>query len=228
MPTGDIIIGSDPDPLLYIALDVETTGPRPGTDSLLSLGAHCVTRINPILWGGRFYIEIKPTSLDFYHEAVKVGASELDALKPVMSTPKLCPSNPFFEPRTTLVHLQDSGLCTYAPTAMRKFAEWIDNVGRYKQVRVIVDTTFFDSGWFNYVCAEYGEMFPLFGHRGIDLRSYWAGMTMSPEAKLSTIGVKEKNPRPHHAGHDAAHLAETARVLFYEKLDELRTWHEAL
>lgn len=211
------------DDALYIAIDVETTGPRIGIDSMLSLGACVVTREQRAYTEKRadgliFYVEMKPTSLEYNVESIKVGASQLVALKPLCCIPRFYPGHRKFEPRETLKYLQDCEHTVNPATAMRKFGTWVGKVGYMKNVIGVVDTTFFDSGFFNYYCTMHGGFNPLFGWSGLDLRSFWGGATGNPEASLKTVGVKDERMHPHRPDEDALLLAETARVVLYEKL----------
>lgn len=57
---------------VYISVDIETSGPIPGTYSMLALGACEVGRTDR-----RFYVEIRPTSKLFVPEAMKVVGKSL-------------------------------------------------------------------------------------------------------------------------------------------------------
>jgi hypothetical protein len=114
--------------------------------------------------------------------------------------------------------LQDSEATVFPATAMRTFERWLKWVGYMKDTVGVVDTTFFDSGWVNYYCTMHGEFDPLLGHRGLDLRSFWGGATRDTNAKLNTARIAKDRPLKHHAGDDAYDLAETARVVLFEKL----------
>ncbi len=61
-------------PILYIAVDVETDGPIPGTYSMLSLGMHAVG-INQ-----SFYQEIQPISTRYDPEALAVSGLDREFL----------------------------------------------------------------------------------------------------------------------------------------------------
>ena len=60
----------------YISVDVETSGPNPGTYSLLSIGA--CTLFPP---RREFYIELKPTSVNAIPEALEVSQLTLADLE---------------------------------------------------------------------------------------------------------------------------------------------------
>jgi len=216
---------------VYIALDIEASGPRVGVHSMLSIGA-CIVPREPLSYdwiqekGLGFYAEIHPASLNFSHPEIRIGASELDALKDYCAellkqspsrVPRYYPGHNCFEPELALRYLQESTRCETAPVAMRRLGTWVKNFGRMKEVIPVVDTTFFDSGWINYYCALAG-LDPIFGHNGIDLRSMWAGMTNNPTASLKTVGVRDDNMRPHHALHDAVWLSQAASMVLYRKM----------
>ncbi|MEK7628309.1 MAG: hypothetical protein AAB421_02745 [Patescibacteria group bacterium] len=205
---------------VYIALDVETTGSRLGVDSMLSIGA-CVVPREPksyedmVREGFVFYEELKPTSFEYIPAAIRVGASELDALKSCSHIPRMFPKNPFFEPREAIRYLQD--VCTYPPTAMRRFAKWIEDMGRFKRIEPVVDTVFFDSGWINLAFGVHLGVESPFGYSGLDLDSLWRGATGKEKARLKEIGLVDDRKRPHKADEDAAFLAKIAQRVLYEK-----------
>lgn len=60
----------------YISVDVEASGPNPGTYSLLSIGACVVT--DPAL---TFYVELRPVHDAATPEAMAVGGLDLDRLR---------------------------------------------------------------------------------------------------------------------------------------------------
>lgn len=61
---------------LYVSVDVETSGPNPGTYSLLSIGA-CVA-LDP---SQTFYVELQPTTDASTPEAMAVGGFDLAQLR---------------------------------------------------------------------------------------------------------------------------------------------------
>lgn len=217
---------------VYIALDVESSGPRLGAHSLLSIGA-CVVTSKPLsveqamAQGLGFYAETHPRSTEFSYPAMKVGASELDALKEHHrdlekglkrdSIPRYYPGHNAFEPALALQYLQETARCEPVPAAMRRLKKWVEGHSQRKNVVGVVDTTFYDSAWVNYYCTC-SSLDPIFGHLGLDLRSVWAGMTDNPDASLSTVGVRGENKRPHHALHDAVWLAEAASIVLFQKM----------
>jgi len=58
---------------VYISVDIEASGPIPGTYSMLALGACEVGRTDR-----RFYVELRPTSALFVPEAMKVVGKSLE------------------------------------------------------------------------------------------------------------------------------------------------------
>ena len=68
---------------LFISVDVETSGPYPGSYSLLSIGA-CVAQ-EP---SQTFYIELKPISKHYDEKALEVTGFSLEALEQTGIAPK--------------------------------------------------------------------------------------------------------------------------------------------
>src|ERR1043166_3561645 len=62
-------------PERYFSVDIESAGPIPGKYSMLSLGASVVGNPEEM-----FYVELKPISMDFIPDALKVSGFELDRL----------------------------------------------------------------------------------------------------------------------------------------------------
>lgn len=208
---------------MYIAVDGEMSGTRLGVDSLLSWGACIVTR-EKLTWNELiernfiFYSELKPQSLSFEWEAIRIGASQLEALRPKFMEPRYYPGHrAAFDPEMVLIYLQDHTETEYAPTAMRRFTKWVEGHSRTKQVEGITNTVFFDSGWFDYTRAKYGEVRSVFGHRGLDLSSLHKGHTKDPSASFAGV-TKVGCALQHRADHDATWLAEHARIVLYENL----------
>ena len=69
---------SNPNPLseAYIFVDVETSGPSPSRNALLSIGACTNGQLNQ-----SFYVELQPDSEDFEPEAMKTHNLSLETLK---------------------------------------------------------------------------------------------------------------------------------------------------
>src|SRR5882672_10244304 len=62
-------------PERYFSVDIESAGPIPGKYSMLSIGA-CVVGVPD----ATFYAELKPISLEFVPDALKVSGFDLDRL----------------------------------------------------------------------------------------------------------------------------------------------------
>jgi len=169
-------------PELYVAVDVEADGPIPGPYSMLSLGMAVAGR--PEL---TFYTELRPISDDFVPEALAV--SGLDRERLLREAPT-------------------------AEDAMAAAARWINDLRRIGRPVFLAAPAVWDGMYVHWYFVRYTGRSP-FGATGsgVDLRSYWMGLTggewygtRASDIKriLGVTGV----PHTHHAGDDAAELAE--------------------
>lgn len=169
-------------PELYIAVDVEADGPIPGPHSMLSLGMAVVGR--PEL---TFYTELRPISDEFVPEALAVSGLDRDRL--IREAPP-------------------------AEEAMAAAARWLNGLRTIGRPVFLAAPAVWDGMYLHWYFVRYTGRNP-FGATGsgIDLRSYWMGLTggdwygtRNSDIKriLGVTGV----PHSHHAGDDAAELAE--------------------
>jgi hypothetical protein len=169
-------------PELYVAVDVEADGPIPGPYSMISLGMAVAGR--PDL---SFYTEIAPISADFVPQALAVSGLDRDRL--VLEAPA-------------------------ADVAMRAAQAWIDGLRELGRPVFLAAPAVFDGMFVHWYFKRFTGSSP-FGATGsgIDLRSYWMGLTgcewsqTRKTAILRTVGLTDL-PHTHHAGEDAAELAQ--------------------
>jgi DNA polymerase III epsilon subunit-like protein len=208
-------------PPLYITLDVEAAGHRLGHHSTLSIGAAVVSR-TPRTFdeytaaGHIFYTELKPIDRAADMEAMRIGCLHLICLEDKRRTdPRFDPEHAEFDPVAVLELLDEVG--EEPEHAVQRFREWIQTVSAGRPVVGITDTVFFDGGHINYAFGQYSEPVSPFGWAGLDLDSVYRGYAGRADASLKELDL----PKPlklHRADHDAAYLAERARVVLYEKM----------
>lgn len=207
-------------PLLYIANDIETSGPRLGRDSILSWGA-CVVTPEALAKAERqergmvYYDELQPLSDDFVYEAMKVGCLGLRCVNIVKrEDPRYDASSPFFRPHFVLEELVRDG--TPPEVATMKLAHWLMSWAERtdSQVELVTDTVIFDASFLNYYFQVFRGGNP-YGHAGLDLDSYYRGFCKSRSANLKNLGIVDDREVPHCAEDDAIFLAKLARELLY-------------
>lgn len=174
--------------MIYLSIDVEASGPFPGTHSLVSVGAAPVLREGPGWRVDRdrtFYAELRPLE----------GAAEIPEATAVHGLDR--------------AHLEAHGL---APeVAMRRLADYLATLGTFRSAAWPVSFDHPFVGW--YLQRFLGEN-PL-GHSGFDIASYAMGLfgatARGPAMKaMRAAGYRAPaNPHPHHALHDAIEQGET-------------------
>lgn len=169
-------------PELYIAADVEADGPIPGPYSMISLGLAVVGR--PEL---RFYTELRPISEDFVPAALAVSGLDRDRLLREAPT---------------------------AEEAMAAAARWVNGLRRIGRPVFLAAPAVWDGMFVHWYFLRFVGHSP-FGATGsgIDLRSYWMGLTGVEWAQTRKGKIKHELglhdiPHTHHAGDDAAELAQ--------------------
>jgi hypothetical protein len=166
---------------LYIAVDVEADGPIPGPYSMLSLGMAVVGR--PDL---TFYTEMKPISDAFVPEALAVSGLDRDQL---------------------LAHAPG------AAEAMAVAKAWVDGLRPIGRPVFLAAPAVWDGMFVHWYFVRFTGASP-FGATGagVDLRSYWMGRVAGQYSTthkadiLRAVGLTL--PHTHHAGEDAAELAQ--------------------
>lgn len=178
-------------PELYIATDIEADGPIPGPYSMLSLGMSAVNR--PDL---NFYTELRPISEQFLPEALAVSGLDRNRLLREAPTPE---------------------------QAMRAAADWVNSLRQQGRPVFLAGPAVWDGMFIHWYFVRFIGHSP-FGPTGsgIDLRSYWMGLqgcgwfeTQAPKIKKALS--LEQLAHTHHAGEDAAELAQVfAAMLRYQ------------
>ncbi len=169
-------------PELYVAVDVEADGPIPGPYSMISLGMAVAGR--PDL---TFYTELRPISDDFVPQALAVSGLDRDRL--LREAPP-------------------------AEDAMRAAAAWVNGLRRIGRPVFLAAPAVWDGMFVHWYFVRFIGHSP-FGATGsgIDLRSFWMGRTGcewvdTRKGKIKhALGLTDI-PHAHHAGEDAAELAQ--------------------
>jgi hypothetical protein len=169
-------------PELYVATDVEADGPIPGPYSMISLGMAVVGR--PEL---SFYTELRPISDEFVPAALAVSGLDRDRLLREAPT---------------------------ARDAMTAAARWVNGLRPIGRPVFLAAPAVWDGMFVHWYFLRFVGSSP-FGATGsgVDLRSYWMGRTgcewvATRKGRIKhALGVTGL-PHTHHAGEDAAELAE--------------------
>jgi DNA polymerase III epsilon subunit-like protein len=169
-------------PELYVAVDVEADGPIPGPYSMISLGMAVAGR--PEL---TFYTELRPISDDFVPAALAVSGLDRDRL--LREAPP-------------------------AEEAMAAAARWVDGLRKIGRPVFLAAPAVWDGMFVHWYFTRFVGHSP-FGATGsgVDLRSYWMGLTGREWAQTRKGAIKHELgltgvPHTHHAGEDAAELAQ--------------------
>lgn len=131
-----------------------------------------------------FYIELQPINESFVAEALRVSGLSLEKLRSVGKAPAV---------------------------AIREFGDWILQVGRTRQPIFVGFNATFDWAFVNWYFHVFVGKNP-FGIGGIDIKSYYMGMTgchwhESSSSKLPTE-YQPSRPQTHNALDDAQAQAE--------------------
>jgi hypothetical protein len=181
-------------PELYIAVDVEADGPIPGPYSMISLGMAVAGR--PEM---SFYTELRPISDEFVPRALAVSGLDRDRLLREAPT---------------------------AEDAMSAAAAWVNGLRRTGRPVFLAAPAVWDGMFVHWYFVRFTGHSP-FGATGsgVDLRSYWMGMIgvewveTRREKIKHALGLRDV-PHTHHAGDDAAELAQVfAAVLTHRQRD---------
>ncbi|BBB68135.1 hypothetical protein UNDYM_3882 [Undibacterium sp. YM2] len=169
-------------PEIFIAVDVEADGPIPGPYSMISLGMAVAG--HPEL---TFYTELKPISDEFDPAALAV--SGLDRQHLIDHAPE-------------------------AAVAIRAAYDWVNSLRKIGRPVFLAAPAVWDGMFVHWYFMRYVGASP-FGSTGsgVDLRSYWMGLTgcewvESRKGKIKYALNLEGLPHTHHAGEDAAELAQ--------------------
>ena len=210
--------------MIYIANDVESAGGKLGVHSSLSIGAAVVTPESiPFeeYWsrGLVFYAELKPDSLIYDEEAMRVGCLHLICLDNIKKEdPRFDATSPKFSSYDVLTWMQEN--CEMPAIAISRFVHWIESFRNVNdRIRGITDTVFFDGGRIDSLFGRWHHGNSPYGWSGLDLDSVYRGYMRDRRARLEELGVPDERTKPHRADHDAVYLAQQARVLLYEKME---------
>jgi len=178
--------------VIFLSLDVETSGPSPGQNSLVSIGAAPVVRRGgqwAVNLARTFYVELKP----------QPGAAEVAEATSIHGL--------------TAEYLLEHG--DEPETAMQSFVDFYDGLrARYSRVRSAAWPASFDGPFVGWMCHRYLGLNPL-GHSTFDIASYAMGALDCTDRRrlqhvMKVAGyVKPANPDEHHALSDAIAQGET-------------------
>ncbi len=206
----------------YIALDVEVAGNRLGYHTTLSIGACLITHDLPKFETARergmiFYTELKPQSLSYVTEAMKVGCLYLKCLDEIREQDsRYNPLSEDFQPKLVLQLMQDR--CEEPIVATDRFQQWIKSIAGSNKIEGVTDTIFFDGGRVDLCFGVNSTSMSPFGWTGLDLDSLYRGYTGIENSKLSELDLPDNRIKPHKADHDAHFLAQLAQELFFNKM----------
>ncbi|MGN9843882.1 exonuclease [Nonomuraea sp. H19] len=169
-------------PELYVAVDVEADGPIPGPYSMISLGMAVAGRAELT-----FYTELRPISDEYVPAALAVSGLDRDRLLREAPAPE---------------------------EAMAAAARWVNGLRRIGRPVFLAAPAVWDGMFVHWYFLRFTGKSP-FGATGsgVDLRSYWMGLTGCEWAESRKGAIKhelglEGVPHTHHAGEDAAELAQ--------------------
>lgn len=161
-------------PERYISVDIESSGPIPGSYSMLSLGACAVDAPNE-----SFYVEFKPISQNYVGDALRVSGFDLEQLAAKGQLPS---------------------------EAMLAFLNWIEFIAGDKKPVFVGFNATYDWQFVNWYFETYCGRNP-FGFGGVDIKSYFMGLTGSSWAASTSSKLPPKFqpdvPQTHNALDDA-------------------------
>jgi DNA polymerase III epsilon subunit-like protein len=182
-------------PELYVAVDVEADGPIPGPYSMISLGMAVVGRPE-----STFYTELRPISDEFVPEALAVSGLDRDRLLREAPT---------------------------AEDAMAAAARWINGLRSVGRPVFLAGPAVWDGMFVHWYFVRFTSRSPFSATgAGIDLRSYWMGLTGGEWVSSRKSIIKQKLgitnlPHTHHAGEDAAELAQVFQAILDSRGDRV-------
>ena len=205
----------------WVVNDVETSGPRVVMHSLLSWGA-CTVEDRPMTMQQRldekriFYAEFKPTTREFVRANMSVGCAGMHCLRPFAGDPRYDPKSEAFDPRLVLEVLDREG--ETPAQVMSRFQAWLKVIQPRDSTLVgVFDTVLFDAPFLQLMFTQAGVPCP-YGHTGFDLKSAYRGYARNLRGQLKELDVPDERATAHCALDDAAHLAEIARQLFFNRI----------
>lgn len=157
-------------PELYISIDVETDGPAPGINSMLSMAAVAFDPKADQSKAGNY------GQVDYWYEKIR----PIPGAAPNKETMEWW-ANQSEEAR---IEVQTNRM--YADDAMREFVHWCDGFAGRKLIAVAWPDAF-DFGFVNYYCWRFVGRNPL-GFAACDIRSYANGLAI----RDTYYGLKER------------------------------------
>jgi len=169
----------------YVCVDVETSGPIPVDYSLLSIGACTIFEPH-----STFYVELKPVSENFTHEAAAVHHLSLQQL------------------------VKDG---VEPDKALTRFETWLlEEAAPSQQPVFVAFNAAFDWMFINYYFHHYLGRNP-FGHSAIDIKAFYMGKAGVPWSHTSWRFIdpnfQSEPVLTHHALQDALDQAALFRKL---------------
>ena len=179
-----------PEVWAYVSVDIETTGPNPSGHSMLSIGACTLSRPR-----NTFYIELKPLSSNFTHEAMQTHHLNLDTLAKTGSEPA---------------------------AAMENFEYWLSTAipGNIPPIFVGFNASF-DWMFVNDYFHRFMGHNP-FGHNALDIKAFYMGLIHGSWAQSSMKKVNhhyldlKSQGLSHHALQDAIDQATMFEKMLVE------------
>lgn len=172
-------------PELYVSIDVETDGPSPGLNNMLSLGSALFTEEEKEI--GTFYKKIKPLHSTYQNsDTMKWWETQPEGWQEVNK------------------HQEEP------IEAVRAFTSWLEGFEKKYKLVAVGWPIAFDFAFVNYYCWAFAGHNPL-GYAGLDIRSYAAGVIgqatycgLRHGPIIKAVGEIDKNGlRPHVAVDDA-------------------------
>lgn len=186
---------------VYFSADVETDGPIPGPFSILSFALVFAGRFDgqqftaPPDYRQTFYRELRPISVDFQVEALRVNGLDRDRLLTEGERPE---------------------------NAMTEAAEWIRGIVEHGKPILVAYPLSFDWSWLYWYFTKFSTQGSPFNHSlCFDIKTAFAvkaGVPISEAGKSRLLpSLRPRNRHPHHALDDAVEQAEIfARVFQWE------------
>ncbi len=172
----------------YFSVDVESSGPIPGAYSMLSLGACLVDDTEE-----SFYVELKPISLAFVPDAMKVSGLNLDRLQEIGEFPE---------------------------KAMLAFRSWVETAAGSCRPVFVGFNACYDWQFVNWYTESFAGGNP-FGFGGIDIKSYFMGLSGRKWSETTSSQLPAEfqpdTAQTHNALEDARAQASIFRKLMLKR-----------
>lgn len=176
-------------PELYFSVDIESAGPIPGKYSMLSIGA-CVVGAPD----ATFYAEIKPISLEFVPEALKISGFDLDRLTHEGKSPA---------------------------DVMTEFRQWVETEARNHKAVFVGFNACYDWQFINWYFESFTGGNP-FGFGGIDIKSYFMGLSGREWSRTTSSQLPEEFQPDEPQTHNALDDAKAQASMFWKLMNSAR------